>query len=218
MSTCQSQEGTVTTTSNQDKLNSFRIFVPLCGKTVDMTFLAKQESVSQVVGIDGISKALLEFAQENPSFDIIPQNDNTDFVVERFVGKGIELLRGDLFDVNDDVTNGKFDMILDRASMVAIQPTLREKYVNTLGKVIKPGGSILLITLDRRSGDEEARKNGPPFSIDEEEVKRLYGNIDWVESIQLVEEHDEFQDEKNRQRFEGLDSMYELCFIITAKK
>lgn len=181
-----------------------------------MAFLAKQASVNQVVGIDGISKALLEFAQENPLFDI--QQNDTDDVVERFVGKGIELLRGDLFDVNDQVTNGKFDMILDRASMVAIQPTLREKYVDTLGKVIKPGGSILLITLDRRSGDEEARKRGPPFSIDEEEVHRLYGKVDWVESIQLVEEHDEFQDEKNRQRFEGLDSMYELCFIITTKK
>ena len=187
-----------------------------------MAFLANHPSVSQVVGIDGIKKALDEFATENPSFEIkdggddVVQNDHD--VVERMKGNGIELLRGDLFDLNENVTNGKFGLIMDRASVVAMQPTLREKYVETIGKLIQPGGKILLVTFDRRSGEEEAMKRGPPFSVNEKEVRRLYEGLDWVESLTLVDEHDEMQDEANRQRFEGLESMYELCFIITAKQ
>lgn len=198
---------------------SFRVFVPLCGKTIDMAFLANQPSVSQVVGIDGIQKALVAFAQENPSFEIDTSSATAaeSQVVERYTGKKIELLRGDLFDLDDKVTNGKFNMILDRGSIVAIQPTLREQYINTIGKLIKPGGSILLIAVDRRSGSEEAMKRGPPFSVDEQEVRRLYGKLDWVDEIKLVDEYDEFQHESQRQRFEGLDSLYELCFVITAK-
>ncbi len=86
-----------------------------------------------------------------------------------------------------------------------------------MGKVIKPGGSILLMTLDRRSGTEEARKSGPPFSVDEKEVRRLYEHLDWVEEVKLV---DEFLDQSMTQRLgsQGLDSVYELCFIITAKE
>lgn len=212
-----------TTCQSPDGAKDFRVFVPLCGKTVDMAFLADQKSVTQVVGIDGIRKALLEFANDNPSLEIVEAGDesadNKD-VVERLTGKGIELLRGDLFELDEKVTNGKFEMILDRASIVAIQPPLREKYVEIMGKLIQPGGSILLSTVDRRSGKEEARKAGPPFSVDEEEVRRLYENLDWVEEVKLMDEYDEFQDEGMKQRFgsQGLDSVFELCFIITAKK
>ena len=210
--------------SEEIKNSNFRIFVPLCGKTVDMAFLAKHPSVSQVVGVDGIRKALTEFAEENPSFeiktDVINSGEEKDSgsVVERLNGNGIQLLRGDLFDLNDAVTEGKFNMILDRASIVAIQPSLREKYVDIMGKLIQPGGSILLMTVDRRAGTEEAKKSGPPFSVDENEVRRLYENLEWVEDVKLVDEHDEFQDQSMKDRMKELDSLYELCFIITAKK
>jgi len=206
----------------KESTSDFRIFVPLCGKTVDMAFLAQHPSVSQVVGVDGIKKALVAFSEEHPQLEIETGGDSNkvdEDVVERLTGKGIQLLRGDFFDLNEAVT-GKFDMILDRASIVAIQPTLREQYVGVLGKLLKPGGSILLMTVDRRSGKEEARKAGPPFSVDEEEVRRLYENLDWVKEVKLVDEYDEFQDQGMKEKFgsQGLDSVYELCFIITAKE
>ena len=213
--TCQSEDS---------PSNEFRIFVPLCGKTVDMAFLANHASISQVVGIDGIRKALTAFAEENPNLEIQTTEttpaDNANDVVERFHGKNIELLRGDLFDLDDEVTNGKFDMILDRASIVAIQPNLRQKYVETMGKLVKPGGKVLLVTLDRRTGTDESRKAGPPFSVDEKEVRRLYENCEWVEEVTLVDEYDEFQDEGTKARMgsQGLESLFELCFIVKAKK
>lgn len=80
-----------------------------------MAFLAQHPSVSEVVGLDGIRKALVTFAEEHPQLEI-PTGDSSKVdgdVVERLTGKGIQLLRGDLFDMNESVT-GKFDMILDR--------------------------------------------------------------------------------------------------------
>jgi len=103
--------------------------------------------------------------------------------------------------------------------MVAIDPSLREEYVQTISKVIKPGGKILLVTIERRTGTEEAVKKGPPFSISEAEVRRLYESQDWVETVTLLEEVDEFEQKpEQKQRFEGLTSMYELYFLVETKQ
>ena len=60
------------TTNNQDNNNNspVSVFVPLCGKTVDMARLATSPAVSRVVGVDGIRKALETFAEEQPQLEI----------------------------------------------------------------------------------------------------------------------------------------------------
>merc|ERR1711908_71127 len=42
-----------------------RILVPLCGKTVDMPYLAEQPGTVEVVGVEGVPKALSEFREEH---------------------------------------------------------------------------------------------------------------------------------------------------------
>ena len=182
-----------------------------------MAFLAKHESVGEVVGIDGIRKALTEFADENPDLEL--KEADTIKAVEKLTGKGITLLRGDMFDLDDDMTGGKFDVVFDRASIVAIRPELREKYVSVIGKLLKPGGTILLVTIDRRAGTEEGVSAGPPFSVNEDEVRRLYGNQAWVKSIVKLDENNEFKDEESKSRWtmQGVTSLFEPCFLITAK-
>eukprot|EP00553_Chaetoceros_curvisetus_P009865 CAMPEP_0204616782 /NCGR_PEP_ID=MMETSP0717-20131115/3945_1 /ASSEMBLY_ACC=CAM_ASM_000666 /TAXON_ID=230516 /ORGANISM="Chaetoceros curvisetus" /LENGTH=262 /DNA_ID=CAMNT_0051630131 /DNA_START=10 /DNA_END=798 /DNA_ORIENTATION=+ len=203
-------------TCEESKAEPARVFVPLCGKTVDMKFFAEHKLVSEVVGIDGIKKALVEFADEHPSLKI-KEIDGIK-AVERFQGNNISLLKGDLFDIDETMTGGKFDVILDRASIVAIDPSLRSKYVEIMGKVLKPGGSILLITIDRRAGTKEAVEKGPPFSVNDSEIERLY-SLEWVESITKLDELDEFKDEESKKRWsmQGIDSLFELCYIIKAK-
>lgn len=197
-----------------------KVLVPLCGKTVDMHFLAKQDSVSQVFGVDGVIKALTEFSDENPELEIKAVNELTKTgSYQQLVGNSISLLKGDFFALNEDDSDGKVDAVWDRASMVAIKPTLRKFYVETIGRVVKPGGSILLVTFDRRVGTDEAKSAGPPFSINEEEVRNLY-NLPWVESIELLEEVNEFDaNPGSRDRWEkqGLSEMFEICFLIKVK-
>ncbi len=48
-----------------------KILVPLCGKTNDLAHLASQKHV-QVVGVDGVRKALETFTKEHPSLEIEP--------------------------------------------------------------------------------------------------------------------------------------------------
>jgi thiopurine S-methyltransferase len=196
-----------------------RVFFPLCGKTVDMKFLAENKAIKEVVGVDGIKKALEEFAEENPSLNI-KEVDQIGSSFGKFVGNNVSLLKGNFFDIDEEVTGGQFDVIVDRASIVAIDPSLRDDYVSILGKLIKPGGSILLITIDRRAGTDEARSAGPPFSIDDTEIQRLYGSLDWVESLTKMSEHNEFETEEDKKRWtmQGVDSLFELCYVIKAKK
>ena len=123
--------------------------------------------------------------------------------------------------MDETVTGGRFDRIWDRASMVAIDPTLREEYVKVMGKNIQPGGQILLVTIEKRTGtNDDALKKGPPYSISESEVRKLYEKQDWVESVTLLEEVDDFiahPDMKERFVGEGITSMYELYFLIQTK-
>ena len=46
-----------------------------------------------------------------------------------------------------------------------------------MGKLIAPGGKILLVTVEHDTG------TGPPFAIFESDVRSLYQDQSWVESI-----------------------------------
>lgn len=184
-----------------------------------MAFLAQHASVAHVVGCEGIVKAIEEFASEHPNFRIQQSANSGSF--EAFRGSKISIFKGDFFALDKEVTDGGFQAIWDRASFVAIQPSLRDDYVNVLGRLIQPGGTILLSTLERREGTAEGKAAGPPFSVPESEVRRFYEGKDWVESVTLLEEHDVFANStpENIERFrnDGVTAFYELLFEIRAK-
>ncbi|CAJ1956331.1 unnamed protein product [Cylindrotheca closterium] len=191
-----------------------RVLVPLCGKTVDMAYLAKISS--EVYGIEGIQTALVEFAQEHAHLKI--ENKGTVDGFERFEGNKITLLKGDYFQLGEVQTKGKFEAIYDRASMVAIEPEMRKDYVQIISNLIAKGGILLLVVLER-VGPEEFAKKGPPFSIPESAVQELYGGLEWVESIKKVSEKDSFKDNPaQQQRYAGLDQLLETVYLIRAKK
>ncbi|GKY92795.1 hypothetical protein MPSEU_000249200 [Mayamaea pseudoterrestris] len=160
-----------------------RVFVPLCGKSVDMAYFAKQDFVQEVVGVDGIQKALDAFAAEHADLNLQPAEPIGQY--DQLKGEKITLLRGDFFEMDEADTSGRFDVIFDRASMVAIEPSLREDYLKTIGRLLAPGGKILLVTIERTSGTDED-KGGPPFSIPEAEVRRLYEAQTWVDSVSIL--------------------------------
>lgn len=269
-----------------------RIFVPLCGKSVDLAYLTSHPQISHVVGIDIVRNAAEDFASDHQfefSMEEVvvqapqqqqlqqQQHDNECKVVDTegdeeeccennayllqqpttmtnyHDGKGLTILIGDLFDflslnntdrVNCMVTKGTysssttsssssssysgilpveylFDTIYDRASMVAIKPTLRNDYVTLMGELLRPGGVILLVSLDRRKTTSVAAKeDGPPFSMDEGEVRRLYESQEWVESVTLLEEVNDLNTDKDRERWEkkGVLELYEIVFLIRKKR
>ena len=143
-----------------------------------MAHLAALPAIAKVVGVDGVLKALETFALEHPELEIKPAV--SDGTLQRLIGNKVELLHGDFFELDDKVTGGRFDVIYDRASLVAINPSLRAEYVETMGKLLKPGGLILLVTLTRQD------ENGPPFSTPDALVQQMYGKQSWVESVNAI--------------------------------
>jgi thiopurine S-methyltransferase len=193
-----------------------RILVPLCGKTVDMAFLAKKRPIAEVVGVDGVPQAIETFIQEQPELSIEAAGEFGGY--QKHKGESIALLTGDFFNLTPEIAGGPFDGVWDRGSLVAIDPLLREQYVDKIGELIgKPNGRYLLATVIRGNKDT---KTGPPFSIDETEVRRLFGNKSWVDSIQLLDTHSLATSEpwyKAMYLYFQYGGMDEQIFIVSTK-
>ena len=231
---------------------SNRVFVPLCGKSVDMAYLASNERVSHVVGIDIIKQAAEEFAQDHPTlalteFQLPNKADSEQSCDEEittgtsvFHGNGISIMIDNLFNVlhmpneerakyitqgstfspNENDSSYAFDSIYDRGSMVAIDPLLRKEYSTQMGQLLKPNGVMLLVTLDRRKvSNDTAKREGPPFSISESEVRQLYESQEWVESVELLEEVNDLTTDEDKERWakKGVLELFELVFVIRKK-
>jgi len=98
-----------------DKLltqNLESVFVPLCGKTLDLTWLAGR--TKKVVGIELVHKAVKDFFKENKLTHSIQQSGKLNL----FSSDTIVLFQGDFFDLNKEQT-ASFDAIYDRGSIVA---------------------------------------------------------------------------------------------------
>jgi len=204
-----------TATTSPSSAAAVRVFVPLCGKAVDMAHLARQtDAIAQVVGVEGITKAIEEFAQEQPDLELTKEEEphgTTTYPAgyTRYVGNNIMILEGDFFQLDEKITDGRFQAIFDRGSLVAIDPNLRRAYVNVMSKLIAPQGRILLVAVERQSGTDDDL-TGPPFSVSEAEVHRLYGTQPWVESINLLDDNGE------KERNQGT-TRRSLFFLIQAK-
>jgi thiopurine S-methyltransferase len=158
-----------------------KIFVPLCGKTLDMLYLKQQGY--QVLGNELSSLAVNSFFNENNlpfTTELIQGNNNLadkkDLVSYR--SEGIEIINGDFFALKKNSLAG-VRAIYDRASMVALPEALRKKYVQFLLTLLKRKNGqfvdkikLLLVTLEY---DQEL-KQGPPFSVTEKEVFNCYQN------------------------------------------
>ncbi len=151
-----------------------KVFVPLCGKTKDMIFLI--EKGYEVLGIELSEKAILSFFKEN----------NLDYQIEKFEGyelyinDKVVLIRGDIFEVPLTLFDG-VDAVYDRASLVALPIELRKKYVDFILKNLKKC-KILLQTLAF-----DNKEIGPPFSIEEDDVKNYFKKQFSIECISKVE-------------------------------
>ena len=134
--------------------NPDRVFVPLCGKTLDLYWLTTK--TKKVIGVELVSKAVQDFFTEN-NIDYLIQQDET---LQKFSSKSIDIYLGDFFDLNPEQTFS-FNAIYDRASIVAIETPERMEYVDHLISFLDRAGRILLITLEYNQNQME----GTPYSV-----------------------------------------------------
>jgi thiopurine S-methyltransferase len=148
------------------------VLVPLCGKSRDLLWLSDLKL--EVHGVELYEEAVKEFFMENdlkaPEISQAP-----DF--RDYVSGNIKISVGDFFKLS---ATAAYDLIYDRASLVALPEAMRRDYAALLTKALKPGGGYLLVAYQY---DQETME-GPPFSVTESEVSALYEKNF---SIELVE-------------------------------
>ena len=149
-----------------------RVFVPLCGKSQDMRWLARRGH--QVVGVELSELACTEFFGD---YDV-PFAKEQSGSFTRFESEEGRLLCGDFFQLTAHDLGAAIGF-WDRAALVALPPEMRADYAQKMSRLL-PVGSVGLLT---SFFYPQAEKKGPPFSVSEEEVRELYGGSFEIEQV-----------------------------------
>ena len=180
---------------------SATVFVPLCGKTLDMRWL--RDRGHQVVGVELSTIAAEEFFTEQRLVPAVTESEG----FTAYTADGIQILCGDFFDLTRHHLSG-VAAVFDRAALVALPPDLRHPYTIHLEEILPPGCATLLVTFDYRQEEMQ----GPPFAVDETEIYRLYGESN---RIHLLHREDLMAGaEAERWRERGLSRVVENVYLL----
>ncbi len=147
------------------------VFVPLCGKSVDMVWLAARGH--KVIGSELSPLAIADFFCEQKA-DAEMRREGK-FNVH---GTGaITIWQGDFFALPQDAVGGAV-AVYDRAALVAMPPRMQRTYAAKLG-ALAGTAPILLIALDYPDGEI----SGPPFATPERQVRALFGGTHDIEVL-----------------------------------
>lgn len=141
-----------------------RVLVPLCGKSLDMIWLAAQGH--RVLGVELSPLAIAQFWHEH---GLVPRRHASRHGVHHVAGN-IELIEGDVFDL-DAAALADCAGVYDRAALIALPAPLRARYVDELYGSLPADCRGLLITLEY----PQPEKQGPPFSVEYAEVQARFG-------------------------------------------
>jgi thiopurine S-methyltransferase len=118
-----------------------RVFVPLCGKSLDMIWLAQQGH--EVIGLELSPVAVQAFFLEN---NMKPcQRKAGQFTL--WQSGRISILCGDYFSVSQ-LDLGNIDVVYDRAALTALPEDVRRRYVAHLKKILPPACKVFLLTVE----------------------------------------------------------------------
>lgn len=139
-----------------------RIFVPLCGKTLDISWLRSHGY--RVAGAELSQRAIEQLflgLGEQPAISAIGQ-------VEQWSAPHLDVFVGDIFVLSGEML-GPVDAVYDRAALVAFPAEMRHRYTAHLMEMTGKAPQLLICyEYDQRVMD------GPPFSVNNEEVARHY--------------------------------------------
>ena len=176
-----------------------QVLVPLCGKTLDMGWLAGQGY--RVLGVELAQRAVEDFFSEQGLQPEVRQEG----ALRRYSAGAVEILQGDFFALTPEQV-ADCRALYDRAALIALPPAMRDDYAAHLTRLLMPGSRGLMVTLDY----EQSRLDGPPFSVSETEVRERFKE-GWV--VELLERCDVL--EKNwKFASRGLDSLHEPVFRL----
>ena len=142
------------------------IFVPLCGKTLDIGWLI--DGGYKVVGVELNESAVKELFK---SLKTGPKVENVPFFT-LYSAKDIDIFVGDIFKLNSTILHnitGAIDGIYDRAALVALPKYMRGQYTSLLVEISNNAPQLLNICQYNQN-----LMQGPPFCVNKDELKKHY--------------------------------------------
>jgi len=178
-----------------------QVFVPLCGKSLDMAWLLRQGHA--VLGVELSPLAVEDFFAEQ-ALAFASRRDG-DFQV--YEGAGIQLLCGDFFALEAKHLAG-VQAVYDRAALIALPCDLQARYAEHLLAILPKRPPIMLITFEY----DPSEMDGPPFSTPTQTVEALFGQAYRIELLSSQDLLDESPGLKSR----GLSRLTEKAYRLSA--
>jgi len=146
-----------------DLAPSSRVLVPLCGKSLDMAWLAGQGH--QVLGVELAPIAVEQFFTEQK----LQPAEHESPLGRHYVAGNIEIICGDIF-AQDAAVLSSCAGVYDRGALVALPPAMRARYVKHVYGRLAADYRGLLLTLEY----DQSLMEGPPFSVPGDEIRTLF--------------------------------------------
>jgi thiopurine S-methyltransferase len=154
------------------------VLVPLCGKSVDLAWLAAR--FERVIGVEFIEQAARDFFAEAGVTPL--RADTPRGPVYHHANIAIHV--ADIFAVTREALGPDVRAVYDRAALIALPPALRAAYAAHLLALTDPGTRFLVITLEY----PQAVMAGPPFSVSDDEVAALYATTTATRLARFLDE------------------------------
>jgi thiopurine S-methyltransferase len=179
-----------------------QVLVPLCGKSIDMVWLA--EHGHSVLGTELSSIAVDQFFAERTRTPAAVTEG--DFMVKR--AGPYEIWCGDHLKLEAAVTR-RIGGVFDRAALVAMPRVMQQAYANQLAALTPRGVAVLLVSLDY----DPSLMEGPPFAITPQRIDELFGEHF---RITLLEKRDGLATSRNLQK-RGLTWLDETAWKLVRR-
>ncbi|XP_075441734.1 thiopurine S-methyltransferase [Ascaphus truei] len=182
-----------------------KIFFPLCGKAVDMKWLA--DMGHNVVGAEFSETAIKGFFEEQNISHVeeaVPGIPGAK--VFKSTSGNLSLYCCSIYDISDSIV-GKFDGIWDRGGLVAVNPRDRECYSNKILSLMDKDCRYLLVTVVY----DPKLHAGPPFYVPDEDVETFFGSLCNIKCLKISDALGPVQ-----KRW-GLDFFQEKIYVLTPK-
>lgn len=200
------------------------VLVPLCGDSIDMDWLVA--SGHRVCGADLSLTAIQAWAQRHDlTLEEVKADGRADSLMRWNVSAGTEVfvqteaaqgaveqlapqfLCGDFLSLSAGDLPMPPQAVYDRAALIALPSDMRKMYAAKLMELLQPGCRILLITL----AYDQQKMKGPPFSVEDEEVEKLFSAGFIIERLGSSGGPEIVGNLSGR----GLDSANESVFLLT---
>jgi thiopurine S-methyltransferase len=153
-----------------------RVFVPLCGKSLDMAWLREQGHV--IAGIELSPLAVESFFGERG----LAASRVRSGTLEKWSADGYEIWCGDFFSLTPEEL-GPVQGLYDRAAFHALPPAMRARYAAHLAALLPAGARGLLVSLEY----PQHEMNGPPFSLSLAELEALTASHFSLAPLQTID-------------------------------